>query len=153
MTALHSRIPVVYRVAFSVLDPVFAVAGTITAHFAPARFLLGMSPVAKYASDNQIVFDQLGATYLFMAFIQATILRETSQLKIWKRVEAGIVLCDLLHIYASCVAIGAEAFLNPLLWRSDDWINMGILFSGLAVRVAFLLGIGMAGVKDEKKRQ
>jgi len=55
----------------------------------------------------------------------------------------GMVICDFVHIYGSWTVMGWEASTKPWLWRSEDAVNMGILYAFLFLRVAFLAGIGI----------
>ncbi|KAF4466084.1 hypothetical protein FALBO_7060 [Fusarium albosuccineum] len=147
-----SKIPFVYRALFLYFEPFAAFGGTLLLHFAPALFLNTMSPTSKYAPDNQVIYDQLGATYTLFAFNEAVVLRITKDIRVWKAILIGILICDAMHLYGSWVALGGAIFWDPRAWRAEEWVNLGTLWGQAAVRVAFVAGVGLennARVKGE----
>jgi hypothetical protein len=125
--------------------------GALLLHFRPEVFLNTMSPVAKYAPDNQVIYEQVAATYTLFAFNEAVILRITNDLRIWKALLIGILICDAIHLYGSWVALGGAIFWDIRSWRAEDWANLGTLWGQAAVRVAFLAGIGLKGAESVKR--
>ncbi|MCJ1290689.1 hypothetical protein MMC34_002231 [Xylographa carneopallida] len=145
----HSLIPLPYRILLLYLEPVAAFNGAILSHFFPAYYLAGMSPSATtttYSSPSQVIFDQLAACYFLFAFNEAVVLRSTSDLRVWKAIVLGILICDLFHLYGTWEALGA-AFWDPRLWRVEDWVNLAMLYGPGGMRLAFLIGVGL---KEEK---
>ncbi|KAF4963803.1 hypothetical protein FZEAL_10913, partial [Fusarium zealandicum] len=137
------NIPFVYSAIFLFFEPFAAFFGSILLHMSPSIFLNSMSPTSKYAPDNQIIYDQLAATYTLFAFNECILLRITNDLRVWKGVLFGILVCDALHLYGSWAALGGQVFWDPRVWRVEDWINLGTLWGQAAVRVAFLAGVGL----------
>src|SRR5437667_6315759 len=98
----HLQIPLPYRILLLYFEPLAALNGAFLAHFKPSDYLLVMSPSATastYSPQTQIVYDQLAATYLLFAFNEAVVLRVTSELRVWKAIVLGILLCDAVHLY------------------------------------------------------
>lgn len=118
-----------------------AFGGAILCHFKPAQFLNTMSPTAVYAPSNQVIYDQIAATLTLFAFNEAVVLRVTNDLRIWKTIMFGILVCDIIHLYASYTALGAAIFWDPRIWRWEDAVNLGALWGQAAIRVAFILDI------------
>ncbi|MCJ1389484.1 hypothetical protein MMC18_002341 [Xylographa bjoerkii] len=144
-------IPLPYRILLLYVEPVAAFNGAILAHFFPAFYLAGMSPSAttsSYSGPSQVIFDQLAACYLLFAFNEAVVLRSTSDIRVWKAMVLGILLCDVIHLYGTWEALGA-AFWDPRLWRMEDWVNLTMLYGPGGMRIALLMGVGL---KDEKGR-
>ena len=123
-----SEVPTFYRLVFLWLEPCFALAGSFMAAVLPTLYLHTMAPHASYDSRYQVVLDQVAALYLLFAFNEAVVLRITSELKVWKAILAGIIICDIVHIYGTACALGSATFLDPLSWRFHDAFN--ICFSG-----------------------
>lgn len=149
------QIPFLYQFFFLFVDPIFALNGAILAHLTPFTFLYGMNPhatPADYSPPHQIVFDQLGATYLMHAALQASVLRITTELGVWKAVLGSILLCDLMHVAAARSAMG-DLFFDVGNWRPEDWGNMGALVGLVVLRAAFLLGVGLGDSKDPGKER
>jgi hypothetical protein len=145
------KIPFAYRALFLYFEPLAALSGALLLHFRPEVFLNTMSPVAKYAPDNQVIYEQVAATYTLFAFNEAVILRITNDLRIWKALLIGILICDAIHLYGSWVALGGAIFWDIRSWRAEDWANLGTLWGQAAVRVAFLAGIGLKGAESVKR--
>ncbi|KAL9468343.1 hypothetical protein ACSS6W_010037 [Trichoderma asperelloides] len=130
------KIPFAYRALFLYFEPAAALFGALLLHFRPEIFLNTMSPVAKYAADNQVIYDQLSATYTLFAFNEA-------DLRVWKALLVGILVCDAIHLYGSWAALGGAVFWDVRSWRPEDWANLGSLWGQAAVRMAFLAGVGL----------
>ncbi|MCJ1379955.1 hypothetical protein MMC17_003058 [Xylographa soralifera] len=140
-----TSIPLPYRILLLYVEPAAAFNGAILAHFFPAFYLAGMSPSATtstYSSPSQVIFDQLAACYFLFAFNEAVVLRSTSDLRVWKAIVLGILICDLIHLYGTWEALGA-AFWDPRLWRVEDWVNLSMLYGPGGMRLAFLIGLGL----------
>lgn len=146
------NIPFAYGALFLYVEPILALFGTFLSHFNPKLFLNTMSPSAVYAPSNQVVYDQVAATYALFAFNELVVLRVTNDIRVWKAILTGILICDAIHLYASYLALGPAAFWDPRLWRWEDAINLGTLWGQGVFRVAFLLDVGL-GKNVEKKTQ
>lgn len=95
-----ARIPFLYRLILLYVEPLMAFNGAILCLFAPALFLNTFSPYLRYRSDAQIIYNQLGATYILFAFNQAVVLRVAKDLRVWKAIVLGILICDCVHLWA-----------------------------------------------------
>lgn len=71
----------------------------------------------------------------------AGVLWVTSELDVWKAVIRAMVVSDVGHLGALWWA-APERMLEVVHWTFEEGVNVGILSAGLALRVAFLLGIG-----------
>ncbi|KAH6995128.1 hypothetical protein EDB80DRAFT_728680 [Ilyonectria destructans] len=142
-TQSRLNIPVVYRILFLYVEPFLAFAGSIMLHFTPSEFLSKIAPNAKYAPDNQVVYDQVAAFYILTVFNLAVILRITNDIRMWRAILMGVLLCDTLHLSANWRALGSAIFWDPRTWSGDDWGNLGFLWGHALARVAFLAGFGI----------
>ena len=122
------------------------------AGFIPGLYLETMAPNATYDARYQVILDQVSALYLLFAFNEAVVLRVTGELKVWKAILAGIIVCDVFHIYATAGALGISSFLDPSTWRSHDWFNICFLFGMIPVRISFILGFGFPSKPGALKR-
>ncbi|KAM5353349.1 hypothetical protein ACJZ2D_016748 [Fusarium nematophilum] len=145
------NIPFAYRALFLYFEPIGALVGALFLHFRPASFLDAMAPAAKYAPDNQIIYDQLAGTYILFAFNEAIILRTTNDLRVWREILIGILVCDAIHLYGSWAALGGRVFWDPCTWRPADWVNLVSLWGQAAVRLAFMAGVGLKMTETAKK--
>ncbi|KAH6866041.1 hypothetical protein B0T10DRAFT_82638 [Thelonectria olida] len=145
------NVPFAYRALFLYFEPIGAFVGALLLLFRPASFLNVMAPAANYATDNQIIYDQLAATYILFAFNEAIILRTTNDLRVWRRILIGILMCDAIHLYGSWAALGGTVFWDPHNWRPEDWVNLVSLWGQAAVRLAFVAGVGLKPVVTAKR--
>ena len=145
------KVPFAYRALFLYFEPVGAFLGALLLLFRPASFLNAMAPAAKYATDNQIIYDQLAATYLLFAFNEAIIFRITNDLRVWRGILIGILVCDAIHLFGSWAALGGAVFWDPRTWRLEDWVNLVSLWGQAAVRLAFVAGVGLNPVTAKRE--
>lgn len=148
MTALL-YVPLPYRLLLLWIEPLCAFNGALLCLFAPALFLDTFT-TAPYRADHQIMFDQLAATYILFAFNQAIVLRMTNDLRVWKGIITGILICDVVHLYGAWNVMGTQAFLDPRLWRASEAVNFALLYGPGALRIAFLMELG---VKTEAQKK
>lgn len=80
--------------------------------------------------------------YLFVAVIESTVLRATNDLKVWRAVIVGLLIADLGHVL-SVKEEGWEVYYKVGRWNEMDWGNLGFVYFAAAVRVMFLLGVGL----------
>jgi hypothetical protein len=146
-------VSVVYRVYFQTVEPLLALTGAYVSHFTPANFVNVMSPAA-FAFDVvspviQLLLSTLASTYLLFSLNEALVLRLSADVNVWRAVTAACLICDAGHLYAIYVS-RPDLFWALSRWRSADWTNMGILWFDVALRVSFLLGIG---VREKSKSE
>jgi hypothetical protein len=139
-----SQIPRIYRLWHLWLEPWTALGGVYHLHWTPEQYFAFMPHTARYASESQIVYDQLAASYLFFAAVEILVLRSTDDVKVWRAVVFALLLCDAGHMYASWMEMGARAFLLPWLWGESDAVTMVLTCVPFVLRVAFMLGVGFA---------
>lgn len=148
MASQDEHIHPLYRLWHFYLEPFAAFSGAVLCARLPLLYLATMSPHANrshYHPELQVVFDQLAATYLLFAFNQAIVLRMADgNLRVWRGMLAGMLICDGVHLWATGKALGGATLLNPAEWRLLDWINVVMLIIPVALRSAFLAGVGVS---------
>ena len=147
-----ARIPRAYTVLLLWLEPLMAFNGALLCLFAPGIFLSTFSPYLKYHADNQIIYNQLGATYTLFAFNQAVVLRVAKDLRVWKAIVLGILVCDVVHLWAGFDVMRRDGTMWPGVWRPEDWVAVASLVVPMSLRTAFLMGLGVKeeGVGEKK---
>lgn len=148
------NIPLPYRFLFLYFEPFAAFGGTLITLTDPSRYLLSLSPAATpltYLPLTSPIYDQLSGHLLNFAWGQAIVLRTTSELKVWKAVLFGMFLCDLLHLWASARILGWAVFLNPLMWRWEEWLNFVMLYGPGMMRLGVVMEVGF-GNRSEKAK-
>lgn len=142
----QSQIAPIYRVWHLYIEPFSAFYGAVLCARSPLLYLSVMSPRANlshYNAEVQVVFDQLAATYLLFAFNQGVVLRiADGNLRLWRALLAGMLICDIVHIWATSKVLG-PALYAPAEWRFYDWVNVIMLIIPVVLRSAFLAGVGV----------
>lgn len=98
--------------------------------------------VATLPISTRVVLSQLANLYLLFAFNEAFILRTTSDLRVWRTVLLGMLIADFGHLY-SISPLGTDIYWRVTQWNIMDFGNIGIVYAGACLRLAFLFGIGM----------
>lgn len=91
---------------------------------------------------ENIVLNQLANLYFCFALLEATILRATTDLKVWRVFLFGLLVADFGHLY-SVHALGAEKYWSLTGWNAIDWGNLGFVYLGATMRICFLVGVGL----------
>ncbi|EKG22362.1 hypothetical protein MPH_00292 [Macrophomina phaseolina MS6] len=150
-------IPLIYRLFFTILEPVFALNGAYIYVATPAAALQIITPPALHAQTVQqtpietLLLWQVASLYVLFAFVEGVVLRWVGPQRrdVWRLVMGGIVVSsDVGHLWAlKLVAEAAgqpRAWWDPRVWtRWEDWGNQGLTWFGLGLRVAFVLGVGL----------
>ena len=146
----HAHIALPYRLLFLYFEPVAAFGGVILTIATPESYLRSLSPRATYTPLTYPIYAQLAGHLLLFSWLQAVLLRSTASVRLWKIVLFGILLCDLLHLYGSYVALGAGAFFDPRAWRLEDWTTLSMTYGPAIMRASFCMGVGVGDEGKEK---
>lgn len=142
------KLPAAYTTFFLFIEPVSALVGAFYAHFKPLEYLqmTHFSSSPSYTStiplSTNIVLTQLANLYLLFALNEALVLRSTSDLRVWRTVLFGLLLADFGHLY-SVSALGPQIYWTVWKWNAMDWGNIGFVYAGAMMRMAFLAGVGL----------
>ncbi|KKY29595.1 putative beta-mannosidase mnda [Diaporthe ampelina] len=120
------RIPLFYRIFFTWVDPAISIP-SIWAHFATPDFILDTyipKAVSVRNPDHDMLFFHLAGSFMTIAVMSAVLLRYTSDLGVWRIVQAGIVLYDFEILYSTWHFLRKPGRLAPAVWRSEDWGNL-----------------------------
>jgi len=99
---------------------------------------------------------QLANLYLFFALNEALVLRSTNDKGVWRTVLSCLLVADLGHLWA-CRELGGSAnvagewfgyFWRVWEWNAMGWGNVGFVYLGMVMRVAFLMGVGMGSASS-----
>ncbi|KIW86007.1 hypothetical protein Z517_01401 [Fonsecaea pedrosoi CBS 271.37] len=142
-----STIPPLYRVFFSTIDPLIALSGALTQLFAPSTILRlynASSATIPPAPETTVLLDS-GAGYLLSTlFLQVAMLRaRPADVLVWRCLQGAILVQDVAIIGAVARSLDVQRRLEWGLVTGQEWANLAILAGVGALRVAFLLGVGM----------
>ena len=143
-----TRIPKPYGYFFLYIEPLSTIVGAYYANFQQQTYLdlthKLSSPTTGIPISTQIVLTQLANLYFLFALNEAIVLRSTTNIRIWKRLLFCLLIADLGHLYSVSV-LGGEIYWKFIRWNVIDWGNIGFVYAGATIRLAFLLGVGLGG--------
>ncbi|KAF2824890.1 hypothetical protein CC86DRAFT_296314 [Ophiobolus disseminans] len=143
--ATPARIPAVYRLIFLWIEPASILAGAVYAHFLTPTYLdLTHAPTAPGLSvpiSTQIVMSQLANLYLGLAILEASVLRATTDVQVWKTFITGLLIADIGHLY-SVAPLGSWVYWQYWRWNAIDCGNVPFVYFLAILRSLFLLGVG-----------
>jgi hypothetical protein len=144
----NSHIPLFYRVFFLYIDPLICLSGIYLCFFDHATYLeMGVPQALTRHSPSPLssyLITVIGAWSLSIFAMQILLLQQYRDVKVWKIFMFAILLTDLGMVYAVYEADPVMA-VSVSKWGRGEWTNHGILGIVIAVRTAFLLGIGGVG--------
>ncbi|KAL8278505.1 hypothetical protein RQP46_009195 [Phenoliferia psychrophenolica] len=155
-TTTYTRIPTFYRIFFTLIDPLMCLGGVLGCLVFPSSTLTSYTPSALGAPitpSTSVLLDSTAGWFLGMAFLQFSLLRARPyDVVVWRAVQVALVCVDLtmwLGLVRALVVEGRMA--DTANWRGGDWGNVVGYPALVAVRVAFLVGIGMGEGKGRRK--
>lgn len=145
LVAPHPRVPLSYRVLFTLLDPLICLHGVYIYLFDHAFVLHSFHPSASAHPDGHTaaLLRQLAGVFAMTCYLSATLPRVTADLRVWKALQAGIALLDaailvsLVGVFADRGVLGEYA-----RWRPEDWGSVAMTAFVFTVRCAFLAEVG-----------
>ena len=128
--ASHPPIPLFYRAIFLYIEPLMVTWAAFMGYYKPLELLSMLTRKThdlKQPAPTIQMIHQLSNEYLLVAVLQATVLRCTSERRVWKCFLACLLLADWVH------------FLNLGLDSIGFGLSEGVLIGMGMVRVLFLL--------------
>jgi len=154
-TFSRDRLPLPYWLWFLWIDPVLSLAGSYGGLFAPDLLLLSYipaeSPDVVMNPAHIVIFNQLGGFFILTFTLSAFMLRSTSDLAVWKYYQGAIAVVDIIICVTTCLAYVEQGRLSPLTWRPEDWFSLPSTAMCAALRVAFVLDVGLGDIKRKTK--
>ena len=99
------------------------------------------SALAASSKSTNIVLSQLANLYTLFAVNETLVLRSTSDVRVWRTLLFCLLLADIGHL-ASVKSRGSRIYWDVSSWNAMDWGNVGFVYAGAAMRIAFLAGFG-----------
>jgi hypothetical protein len=139
-------VPAFYRLVFLWLEPLSTFTGAVYAHFLQSHFLTlthaASAPGLSVPLSTSIVLSQLANMYLGLGLLEASVLRATSELKVWRTLLTIMLLADIGHLY-SVAPLGSWVYWDYRRWNSIDYGNVPVVYFLAITRSLFLLGVGL----------
>jgi hypothetical protein len=137
-----TAIPAAVRITLTVLEPMATIYGIFLGIVKPDVLMsdhFSRGTIA-YAPETKTLYTQLSGMWAFFAFVEAFVLGSFDDLRLWRRICVGFLVCDVFFYQAMAEAVGGwTVFLSPsTAW---DWINLLMPVAYTAMRLYIVLGI------------
>lgn len=121
-----------------------AFAGSVQVTVDAPGYLAIASPNITYDKSLQPLFTSIMGGWVMLAFNNAVTLRVFNRdTRLWWYILLAHLFSDAAYAYAVYQDLGAERFLNPLIWNGSDWLTIGTTIPPMVLKIGFLLGIGV----------
>ncbi|KAF2000630.1 hypothetical protein P154DRAFT_522247 [Amniculicola lignicola CBS 123094] len=96
------------------------------------------------------IFQQAGGGMLAVSFLSGALLRATDDLKVWKYIQAAILIIDVATLYSAWDALRVQDRLRLAAMRGEDWGTVGLTVFVTVLRIVFLAGVGFKKARLDK---
>lgn len=153
MAQAAAPIPLFYRIAFLVVDPLIAGSGAYLDLFNPAFVFNSVVPstIAPYNPLYSFLQHQLAAALLLCVTIDLFLLRKTRELWIWDPVQAGQLLWDIIMVGSHILSLEQQHRLSLHGLRPEDWGSLAVTGGIGLVRIAFLTRLGFGKIENKQR--
>ena len=144
-----AHIPTFYRIWFTYLDPLIALHATYMNYVTPGFVLNSQIAGAPFDPDYYPFFQQLGGFLASTAFLSAVLLRATAELRLWKILQAAVLIVDASLLGSIYTSLRHQSRLRPTDWHGLARRGLGLRgHYGVLDRTADVLLAG-AGVCED----
>ncbi|OIW33040.1 hypothetical protein CONLIGDRAFT_651819 [Coniochaeta ligniaria NRRL 30616] len=153
ITSTAATLPSIYRLTLTTLEPLFALNGALLAFFNPQSYLSTMTrDTATLTPGTRFLYTELGGAWLYFAFVEAVVLRQFDDLRLWRLLCAAMLLSDVAYCRSVAQAVGGWGQWVVLSdWTAADHAVFWSTAPCALVRVLVVLGIGARKVPAAKK--
>jgi hypothetical protein len=142
-----ASVPYIYRLTLTTLEPLFAVNGAFLAFIAPQSYLSTMTrETATVSPDTRFLYTELGGAWLYFAFVEAVVLRQYDDLRLWRLLCVAMLLSDATYCHSVAQAVGGWGpWLDLSRWTVADHAVFWSTAPCALVRLLLVLGVGVRG--------
>ncbi|KAL6249456.1 hypothetical protein RBB50_003309 [Rhinocladiella similis] len=142
MKTTYQQIPQFYRVFFTTFDPIIALSGVVANLFFPSLILTSYTatPTLPPSAETTALLHGSAGYLLSTMFLQIVLLRLTSDITVWRCLQASILIQDVVLLASASMAVTDQGRGMTTL-RGEEVGNLSVLIGVGGIRVAFLLGL------------
>lgn len=152
---MSSPIPSLYRIWFTLLDPLLTLTGIYLTFFTPYFVLAGFNPTYQIppSSETILLLDHSGAWFIAILILQLGLLRSRpDDVLVWWYYALAVGVVDTLTCAAVLRTLETQGRLGVGGWRWEEWVNLASTGACALVRGAFVLGIGIGDGTGKAKK-
>ncbi|ERT00294.1 hypothetical protein HMPREF1624_03665 [Sporothrix schenckii ATCC 58251] len=144
---MASRLPIIPRLVFTVIEPISLIGGCVPALFATDWFVREqiaegpLAPVIGLSDQARIVAQQLGNAYGLLFMVGIAVLYTSTELKVIHNYLVALLIADVGHVGLTIIALGTERFAAVGDWNAMTWGNVGFTTFLAVMRISYLLGL------------
>ncbi len=143
---MTSILPPIPWFVFTIFEPLTLAAGYIAPTFDTANFVSSQVPSTPLLTSttltatNRVLCLQLGNTYGLIGLIGVGILYFTTDPVMVRNFLLACWVADVGHLWATCVGMGNDHFVDVGHWNAAAWGNIGVTAFLFVVRTLYLAG-------------
>lgn len=133
-----------YHAWFKYMDPLVLAPTVYAAIFDPELILHSFVPasLSAYNPDQGFLFHQLSALFGFVGLIQGGVLRVSDDIKVWRAINAAVLVVDVAMLASLYVSLEQQDRLHLGSLRAGDLGNFFFTAWVTLIRISFLAGVG-----------
>lgn len=146
---MPSDIPLFYRIVLLWYEPFSAALGVWGTLAKPDMYLNAFVPSTLSVRNptHDMLFNQIGAAFFFVATSQGILLRYTSDVGVWKILNGCLLGWDAILLYSLWSGMQMQGRLDPGAWRFEDWWAVSMTVFITVVRSCVVAGLGLRTTK------
>ena len=140
----HPPIPLIYRITFHWVEPIFALLGGLSLSALPELVLLGQTPNAAHSYSDALrpLTLQAAGGWCLLSFMDAFLLRHTNDRKVWRLMMMGGFISDTWYISSIWLDLGNAIFFSPTRWNIETGWTIVSTIVPMILKATFIMGIG-----------
>ena len=147
-----ASLPALYRHTLTTIEPLFALNGAVLAFFTPQTYLSTMTRDSALLTPNTtFLYTEIGGAWLYFAFVEAVVLRQFDDLRLWRMLCWAMLLSDAAYCVSVAQALGGwGAWMALSDWTVSDHAVFWSTVPVALVRLLVVLGVGVTEVPGQK---
>jgi len=127
LTTTTNKIPIFYRLTFTIIEPLTTLYGVIIALFFPDLLMRDYFSrgLVTYAPETKTLYTQIGGMWAYFAWNGYFVLGGVHDRGLWRRLLSGMLVGDFIYYFAAAEAVGGwAAFLDVSAMSSLDVLQL-----------------------------
>lgn len=155
VTSASASLPSIYRLMLTTIEPLFSLNGALLTFFNPQSYLSTMTrDTGLITPDTRFLYTELGGAWLYFAFVEAVVLRQFDDLRLWRLLCLAMLLSDVAYCHSVAQAVGGWGNWVVLSeWTAADHAVFWSTAPCALVRVLVMLGVGVREETGRGKRE
>ncbi|KAI0154395.1 hypothetical protein GGR57DRAFT_502600 [Xylariaceae sp. FL1272] len=144
---MSPKIPAIYRLLFTTIEPLLATVGALQSLLFPALLLSSTLPSIPYTPTLAPFFTQMTGSWLMLAYHDFYVLRRESSIRVWRQTLTASAISDIFYTTSLIQSMGPIWFFSPLKWNVVNACAVITTVGPFIGKLFFLAGVGLHRTK------